>query len=327
MTYYKQPAIVTGLWLAAAVTGAQADDGFKLTDKLSVSGFIDMSSVYVDADGQDSVSSTGLDQVELNLLYTFSDKLTAQVDIEYDDDGNGKETDIEQAFFSYALSDQLSLKAGRFLSYSGWETQEPTGLFQYSGTGYAKYFYGGYQQGVSAAYNAKSYALAMSVVSDIGDLKGEASDTSNPAFELMAAIMPSDSVTVKGFYITDKLDGSSETSNLLNLWASYADGPLTLAAEYNQSENAPAAGAGVDADGYLLMANYAFDKWALTFRYHHWELDQEMVGSIEEYNGFTIAPSFNITENLLIVTEYRFDEDKISGADINTFAVEALLSF
>ncbi len=85
-----------------------------------------------------------------------------------DDMEDNQELDVEQAFINYALSDNLSLKAGRFLSYSGWETEEPTGLFQYSGTGYAGYFYGGYQQGVSGLYTGDGYAVAVSVVNDLG---------------------------------------------------------------------------------------------------------------------------------------------------------------
>ncbi len=324
----KRTLLSLALAAAAATTSvAHADDGFKLSEKLAVSGFIDMSYTNTDADGSGSSQSSGLDQFELNLLYGFDDKLSAQVDLEYQDNGTGEEVDIEQAFINYAVSSELNVKAGRFLSYSGWETEEPTGLFQYSGTGYAKYFYGGYQQGVSANYSGNGFALAASVVNDLGDLEGEARDTEEAGLELMAALMPTDAITVKAFYMTDELAGTDETTEMFNVWGSYSAGPLTLAAEMNTSENTAAAGAGVDADGYLLMANYAFDSFALTLRYHAWELEDDAGMTLEDMSGLTIAPSFNLTENLLIVLEYRMDEDKLSGTDINTFAVEALVTF
>ncbi len=159
------------LSLGSTSTAFAADD-FKLTDKLSVTGFIDMSWTYTDPDGGSSEQSAGLDQFEIDFLYNFDNKLTAQVDLEYQDNSSGEEVDIEQAFISYGLTRDFSLKAGRFLSYTGWETEEPTGLFQYSGTGYAKYFYGGYQQGISAHYKSDIVSVALSVVNGLGDLEG-----------------------------------------------------------------------------------------------------------------------------------------------------------
>jgi hypothetical protein len=314
--------------LALSLSGisvAQADD-FKLSDKLSVTGFIDMSWSYTDVDGQGSDQSAGLDQFEIDFLYGFNDKLTAQVDLEYQDNGDGEEVDVEQAFISYALSKDFSIKAGRFLSYSGWETEEPTGLFQYSGTGYAKYFYGGYQQGLSAFYGGDKVAVAASVVNDLGDLEGEARDSEDPGFEFMLALMPTESVTLKGFYMTDKLAGTDEDIEMMNFWASFATGGLTLAAEYNMSENT--AFVDSDATGYLLMANYGFENdWALTLRYHAWEVEDAAGTVVEDMSGITLAPSYAVNDNLLMVFEYRMDSDDISDVDSDSIAIEALVTF
>lgn len=317
--------------LSAPLASAQ-DDPFQLSEKLSVTGFIDMSWTYVDPDEGGSEQSFGLDQFEIDFIYDFDDKLTAQVDLEYQDNGTGEETDIEQAFINYALTDQFSITAGRFLSYTGWETEEPTGLFQFSGTGYAAFFYGGYQQGVSGLYKGKGYTFALSIVNDLGDLEGEARDSEQPGYEFMAAFNLSEEVTFKGFYSQDKLDGTDETITLVNLWASYAAGPVTLAVEYNTSENAPAGiadyGLGYDADGYLLMGNYAWDKVGLTLRYHSYELDGD--ASDAEFSAITISPSITVSENLLFVFEARFDEIEEAGQDDRdetSFAVEALITF
>lgn len=323
----KRTLLSLALATAAIAPAVQADDGFKLTDKLSITGFIDMSWVHTDADGEDSDQSAGLDQFELNFLYTFDDKLSAQVDLEYQDidDADGEdEVDLEQAFITYALNDQVTIKAGRFLSYSGWETEEPTGLFQFSGTGYAQFFYGGYQQGVSVMYSGDGYALAVSAVNDLAD--PEARDSEEMGYELMTAFMPTDSVTVKGFYMTDKLDGTDEDIELINVWASYAEGPLTLAAEYNTADNS--AFLNSEADGYLLMANYAFDSFGLTLRYHDYEVTNDVTGDVfEEMSGITISPSVALSDNLLMVFEYRMDENEVTGDDTTTFAVEALITF
>ena len=303
----KLTPLATALLLSLGTASAQADD------KLSVSGFIDMSYLAIDVDGGESTHDSGLDQVELNLGYNFGNKLTASVDIEYQNAAEG--VDLEQAFISYAVSDNFSVKAGRFLSYSGWETEEPTGLFQYSGAGYAPYFYGYYQQGVSGIYTGEGYALAISVVNDLAG--PQSTDTEHPGIETMVALMPTDDITIKGFY---SKDGDVE---LINTWASYSTGALTLAAEYNTAEDSVFTGS--DASGYLVMANYAFEDFALTLRYNDWEIEDASGAIYEDATGFTISPSFSVNENLLMVFEYRLDE--INDVDVNSLAIEALITF
>lgn len=305
------PVAATVLMSLGAVSAAQAEDS--MMDNLTVSGFIDMDYVYSDVDGGESSSNSGIAQVEIDLAYDFGNKLTATVDIEYQNADEG--VDLEQAFISYAVSDNFSVKAGRFLSYTGWETEEPTGLFQYSGTGYAKYFYGYYQQGISGIYSGDGYAVAVSVVNDLAG--PQSTDSEHPGIETMVALMPTDEITIKGFY---SKDGDVE---LINTWASYSKDALTLAAEYNTAEDS--AFVGSDASGYLLMANYAFESFALTLRYHDWEVEDAAGAMVEDASGFTISPSFSVNDNLLMVFEYRMEE--INDVDADTIAIEALVTF
>lgn len=286
-------------------------------DALSVSGFIDMSYTSTDVDGGETTHNSGVDQVEINFGYDFGNKLTATVDVEYENAEEG--VDLEQAFINYAVSENLSIKAGRFLSYSGWETQEPTGLFQYSGTGYAKYFYGYYQQGVSALYSGDKYAVAVSVVNDLAG--PQSTDSEHPGIETMLALMPTDEITIKGFY---SKDGDVE---LINTWASYSKDKLTLAAEYNTAEDS--AFVGSDASGYLLMANYAIsEKVGLTVRYNDWEVEDEAGVTVEESSGFTLSPSYVVNDNLVMVFEYRMDDNEgTAGGDKDSIAIEALVTF
>jgi hypothetical protein len=310
------PVAVTLLLSLGAIASAQAED---VVDNLSVSGFIDMSYLSIDTDGAGSTSDSGIDQVEFNFAYDFGNKLKAFVDVEY----QGSEVDLEQAFLTYAVSDEFTVKAGRFLSYSGWETEEPTGLFQYSGTGYAQYFYGYYQQGVSGLYSGDGYAVAVSVVNDLAG--PESTDSEEPGVETMIALMPTDSITIKAFYSFDKLAGTNEDTTMFNIWAMYADGPLTLAAEINSSEYTSLAAA--DASGYLLMANYAFDTFGVTVRYHDYEVEDAGGVIWEDMSAITIAPSYAVNDNLLMVFEYRMDSNDVNGMDSDSIAIEALITF
>jgi hypothetical protein len=332
---------------AFSLTPNAYSEGFDLSEKLSVTGFIDMSTVRVEPDNGNNVTDSGFDQFEIDLLFDFGSNISAQVDLEYQNDGNGEEFDVEQAFINVKFTDTLSFKAGRFLSYSGWETEEPTGLYQFSGTGYAKYFYGGYQQGISAYYNGAKFDVALSAVTDLGNLKGDNRSSEGPwAFELMLAVNPVEAWTIKGFYMTDKLEETGEDTQLINAWTSYTVSDWTFAAEYNQSENAPAAVSlapqgstpwpvkaraegfvGVEAEGYLLMANYAWEKAGLTFRYNESKVETDVGNTVEDLNAFTIAPNYAVSDNLLIILEYRRDENNITNESTNTYALEALLTF
>lgn len=309
--FTKLTPIAAILLLSLGATSVQAEEK---KDPLSISGFIDMSYYATDTDGGESTHDAGLDQVEINVGYDFGNKLTANVDIEYQNADEG--VDLEQAFITYALTDNFSVKAGRFLSYSGWETEEPTGLFQYSGTGYAKYFYGYYQQGVSGLYSGDKFAVAVSVVNDLAG--PQSTDSEHPGIETMLALMPTDEITIKGFY---SKDGDVE---LINTWASYSKDALTLAVEYNTAEDS--AFEGSDASGYLVMANYAItEKVGLTLRYNDWEIEDESGAMFEDATGITISPSYVVNDNLLMVFEYRMDE--VNDVDVNSFAVEALITF
>ncbi|MBL4868428.1 MAG: outer membrane beta-barrel protein [Pseudomonadales bacterium] len=309
----RPTALAASIAMATPVAFA---DGFDLSEKLSVTGFIDMSMLYTDPEGGTSSTVAGLDQFEIDFLFKFDDKLTAQVDLEYHDDGAGQITDVEQAFFTYAVNDELSVTAGRFLSYSGWETEEPTGLFQYSGTGYAMYFYGGYQQGVSTKYSTEDYQVALSIITDPGNLTGSGTDMESVGTELMLAVTPVEGLTAKAFFI------SEQDTDLVNVWASYAVDDLILAVEFNTADLGTN-----EATGFLLMANYAWDDFGLTVRYHEVEVENAADVTTVEGSAITISPSYKVSENLLIVTEFRTDDDDLNGGSTDSIAVEALLTF
>ncbi len=308
-------AIVTTMALGA-VPAAIAD--IDLGEGLKVTGFVDMSFLYTDPDAGDSESVFAIDQVETSFIYTGSNGLSAQVDIEYGESGNGSgldETFVEQAFVTKQVNDNLSIKAGRFLSYSGWETEEPTGLFQYSGTGYAKHFYGYYQQGISAYYDAGVVDVMASVVNSA--FNPVDSNSEKLATEFGIAVQPSENFTAKAFYISD------DETDLVNVWASYSVSNFTFAAEYNQGDYGD-QGDKKDGDGFLVMANYAAENWGFTARYHDYTIENNVGGIYEEGDAITLAPSLTLSDNVLFVAEYRMDGGSYEG---DSLALEVLFTF
>jgi len=308
----------------AAGTVSVANAGIELGEGLTVTGFVDQSYLYTDMDGSPKTKTFGIDQVETDFLYTGSNGVSAEVDIEYGENasdlGGSDTTFVEQAFVTKSFNDMFSVKVGRFLSYSGWETEEPTGLFQYSGTGYAKYFYGYYQQGISASYNAGMFSVMGSVVNDVfGYAAGPIErDTKKPGYELGVAVTPLEGLTAKLFYMSD----DKTDRDVINFWASYAFSGFTFAGEYNSADY----GAAGDGDGYLLMANYATGPWGFTARYHHYEIKNDPGFTIDKDSVITLSPSYKVGDNLLLVSEFR--QDKFGGGvKSNAFALEALFTF
>lgn len=306
--------------IAGAVVAPAANAEIELGSGLSVTGFVDMSYFNYDEDGLPSSKSFGVDQVEMDFLWSGSNGFSAQVDIEYGENGSDLSdedvTFVEQAFITRQFTDQFSMKAGRFLSYSGWETEEPTGLFQYSSTGYGASFYGYYQQGISAKYDGGKFAIMGSVVNDVFGYQGGPTnyDTSKLGYEVGLALMPVEGLTAKVFYLSD----DKTNRDVINFWASYAIGGFTFAGEYNDADY----GAGQEGDGFLLMANYASGNWGITARYHHYT--DEYLGV--KNKGFTLSPSYKASDNLLLVAEFRTD-DWGGGVDSKQFALEALFTF
>jgi len=299
--------------VVAAVAAGAAPSAFadiELGEGFSVTGFADMSLFSNDSDGQ--AASFAIDQFETDFKFAGSNGVSAQVDVEYSNDFEDQSTTfVEQAFITKQFNDQFSMKVGRFLSYSGWETEEPTGLFQYSGVGYAPYFYGYYQNGVSAYYDGGKFAVMGSVVAST--INPYDTDTGDLGYEVGLALMPFEGFTAKAFYISDE---DSDT-DVINVWASYSMNGFTFAAEYNTADYGAA-----DGDGFLVMANYASGPWGITGRYHDYEVD----GTVD-VKGFTISPSYKLGNNLLLVAEYRKDDYAGGGPNPTSVALEALFTF
>jgi hypothetical protein len=309
MKYNKN--LIAGAIAACLAPAAHAK--IELGSGFSVTGFVDMSYFNLDLDSADSTEkSLGVDQFETDFLFEGSNGVSAEVDIEYGGTSTTPETFVEQAFVTKSFGDKFSVKAGRFLSYTGWETEEPTGLYQYSFAGYQPYFYGWYQQGVSAQANFGAIQLMGSVVNSAFDPTDYNSDAD---VELGIGISPGENFTAKLFLIDEGEDSYS------NLWASYKVGGFTFAAEYVDRD----LDTGADGDGILAMMNYAKGFFGFTVRYVDYSIEDTF--DPLETNSITLSPSFKIGDKLLIVTEYRMDEYDAGGIDNNTAAIEALFMF
>lgn len=311
--------------MAAGAVGAMpvAHAEIELGNGISITGFLDMSYSSFSPDSGPSTESIGIDQFETDFIYAGSSGVSAQVDVEYGEgfDGSDDETFVERAFVTKAFTEQFSVKAGRFLSYSGWEAEEPTGLFQYSGTGYAKYFYGYYQNGVSAQYDGGKFAVMGSAVTSAfnpNDRNNVEGVDDEMGYEFGLALMPVEGLTAKAFFISDE----DTDTDIVNVWASYAVAGFTFAGEYNTADYGIAG----EGDGFLVMGNYATGPFGATVRYHDFEIESDAGATIDDGSAITLSPSYKVGDNLLLVAEYRMDSSDTFG-DSDLVALEALFTF
>ncbi|HLP40472.1 MAG TPA: hypothetical protein VK465_03105, partial [Fibrobacteria bacterium] len=124
----KLPLVLSAVGLGAVSSFAE----IKLTDNLSMTGFLDMS--VSGKDTSDASLNMSFDQLELDFLYKYGN-LSARADVNawVTEPGMAPKNtvNLEQAFVSYAFG-PLAVTGGRFLSSSGFEAAEPTGMYQYS---------------------------------------------------------------------------------------------------------------------------------------------------------------------------------------------------
>ena len=323
---HLQRGLTLGLALCISVFFVPTSaDAIEISDNFSIDGFLDMSAGAT-LGGDDIEAFAGYDQLEVDLKFSF-DKLSAQADI----NGNDAIT-LEQAFVSYALSDQISITTGRFLSCIGFEAAEPVDMYQYSwSTGIP---YPGYQNGVALNINPSDiigvYASVVSGVWDSGD-----TDLNNPGFEAQLALTPIEGLTAKVGFAGDITKpaaapksavpaaptaeaAESYLKSELNAWVMYSAGPITVAGEVDLLGNWGAEGVG--GMHFLGMCNYGVtDSAAVTVRFSGIKMDEaDMETSV------TVSPSYSFNDNwgALIEVKQHLSED--GGTEI---AVETLMTF
>jgi len=314
---------LTGVAAASALALTSARAEIELTPNLKVSGFVDMSAYIADMSPGDSENGMNLDQVEIDFVIPF-DKVTGNIDLEW---RNGGDVTVEQAYINYKFDEQSSFTAGRFLSYMGYEGDEPYKLFQYS---YAYDFglpYAGYNDGVKYDYTADTFTFGAALLSANYGRDSRVSDEFG--IETKATFTPAEGWTIFAGYSYDSKE-NTENISYYNLWVQYQKDKLTLAAELGKLEDEDSAFMPSHLF-WLVMANYALsDTAAITGRLSAQDIDDDGGSNMK----FTVSPSYKITSNLLAVFEFSYTDynDVVIGegeelSSSTFFAAELLFTF
>ncbi len=302
-----------------------------INDFLSFEGFVDMSYVHTDLDAPAGNSNSfQIDQVEIDWLFDF-DVVTGQIDIDYSD-GSG-DVNVEQAFVSYHLNDDVStITAGRYASMLGFEAFEPTGLYQYS-TAYQ--FFGNdfigtpvYVQGVKYTYDQDNVFFGASLqdsgVNDDYDNNFGGSE-GGWGFEAAGSVIVADGLA---FFLGGAYqDGDLGDAYVINSYVTFETGAWLFAGELNYGETSPDVGTEFDGFSGLVMANMAYsDQGSVTGRVSFY--DTSVDGAADDVDGiaYTFAHGWAFTDNLLLVLEASYVEDD-GNSDQLVGAAELLFTF
>ena len=321
-----QSSLCLLVMLAMTITLGSASAEIKLNENVSVSGFLDMSTVTTM--GDETETSLSFDQFEMDFHLSYG-SVTGQVDIDSTDTDQGIK--LEQAFVTYtAPKDMLpgvSITAGRILSSLGFEGEEPPLLYQYS------YSEGnphpGYQNGVAVNVEPlKEAGLYIAFVSSVWD--ENETDARTAGIEAQLALTPIEQITAKVGYAAENVEENdrSYTRSELNAWVSFTQGPLTLAGEFDLLNNWPSEedGKPVIRDrgiDYLGMVNVSLEDIisapvGVTLRFSGISLDDE-----DPSREFTFSPSYSATDNWLLLAEFKQRLD----AEETIIAVESLFTY
>jgi len=297
----------------------------KINNNLSINGFIDGSYSLTESDtntgtagdqGNNDLNDQGLglDEVELNFVVNAGG-ISGLVSI---DSTQNEAVNIEQANFTYNLNDSVSLTFGSYGSALGLEGEDPAGLYTYS-----RAYQGAFNladidnnsvEGLTVAYSADTFSIAASF-EEAADADLEIRDLN---LELSFTYTGIAGVNIGGGYFFD--NNETGETDILNLYVSRQFGKLLLAAEYIETSTSGYA-VNTDNEGYLLLADYDVnDKLGVAVR-----LSNQEQGTDADYEKFTIAPNYAITDSLGAILEYS-DIDN-GDNDSELYAVELTFTF
>jgi len=302
----------------------------KINNNLSINGFIDGSYAAIEG-ANDKSQSLEVDEVELNFVLNVgnvSGLVAIDSDISNDAAGTAIQpgVGIEQAHFTYNINDAVSVTFGRYGKALGFEREDPAGLYTYSRAYQNDAFnFGNIDknavEGLTLAYAADAYSVAVSLENQAGN---EADlQTNDLDFEISFTYTGIAGVNIGGGFFIDNEASETAETDAVNVHVSRQFGKLLLAGEYSQLDTSSNGSdtANSEADAYLILADYDFsDKLGVAARLS----SQEQPGE-GDYDKFTIAPNYAITESLGAILEYSDVDD--AGIDSEEYAVELTYTF
>ncbi len=293
------------------------------TENLSLEGYIGSSYRYTDADG--SFDSFDIDAAKL-LFSTKFDQVTGVMSLYYSPTG-AEDVTLLDAYVAYAPGNGLSISAGKFLSWHGYEAFDIVNMSQLTyATGDFLGGIPGYHHGIRLEQAGETWAAGVAVLDSVYTpphlyLEGDGELKDNVGFEAYYKYTGIDRATLY-FGAAYDTEGGFQPDDvfMFNFWGDYAfTERFTGAAEITYKD----AGAW-DGLGWTLYGNYRFtDSVSAMFR-----VAGESIDNGPEFLRVSAAPTFTIAPNLLVrgeVTYTNYDDAGIDDAIF--FGVQSIFRF
>ncbi len=331
--------------IAAAVALASTLTAFadiKVNDNLTISGYAAGAYMNYKANNATSIDSLfdaskgvpgGGDSNDVLTKFTMQFKpVTGVISLNYFPNvGGNSEFTVLDAYATFDAGQGVTVTAGKFLSYLGYESFYPANMDQIS---YADGDFlapiPGYHTGVKLDYAEKTYgagvAVLDSVYSPFGPTRGDGELKHNAGFEGYVTYTGVPNLTLWGGFAYDtkgqKAFNQTHEVTTLDFWASYQlTKEARVAAEFVSKDGGPAA----KGTNWITFLNYTFtDKVSSTFRIS----GEEMSDGGPRFTKYTISPAYTINANFLVRAEYSYySYSKYSSSSANFFGVQAIFKF
>jgi predicted porin len=315
------------LALLATLSMVASASAVKINNNLSINGFIDGSYNMVDGEGSDNdTQSLSVDEVELDFIVNVGN-VSGEVHLDSGPTYNDGAIEVEQAHFSYSLNNGVTFTFGKYGSALGFEREDPAGLYTYSraygdanSSNADNFNFGNVDanavEGLTIAYAADNFSIAASIESASGESREV--ETNDLNLEIALAYTGIENTVIGGGFFFDNQADSADENDALNIHASRQFGKLLIAGEYSEIQNTAR-----DRDAYMLLADYDFnDKLGVAVRFSNNEQSAVDQG---DYEKFTIAPNYAITESLGAIFEYSDVENNLNKSE--EYSVELTYTF
>ncbi len=301
--------------VALAVAGALVSPLAVMAADAEVSGFIDViantdSNPVFTADAEIDVSK------EVGAV-------TVRVDFDMNLAGNGGTTGtdsgrLEQAFFAWAATEQVTVLGGLFNNPIGQEAEDAPDLNFTSHSAIWNILdnqtalYGNNLAGVAAAIAAGPATVTLAIVDDLGFATNDAGDKGKTSVALVVNAAPMPGLDLELGYVTQddqEVAGSPTTAgDVLDFNAAFKTGPVTLGLDYLMADNI------VDNAVNLWVGFEATPEVTIKARYETVAFE---ANGTDDSTKTTLHAAYSIEDNLLVALEWS-DSDTDAG-QVGTF--------
>ncbi len=320
--------------VALAVAGALVSPLTAMADDAEVSGFIDVigntdeNPVFTANSEVDVSKKVGAVTVRVDMdVRLAGNNTTAALDANGDgtitpaEANNFKASDsanLEQAYFAWAATEQVTILGGLFNNPIGQEAEDAPDLNFTSHSAIWNILdgqtalYGNNLAGVAAAIAAGPATVTLAVIDDLGFATNDAGDKGKTSVALVVNAAPMPGLDLELGYVTqddqEVANVATTAGDVLDFNAAFKTGPVTLGLDYLTADNI------VDNAVNLWVGFEATPEVTVKARYETVAFEGN---GVDDSTKTTLHAAYSIEDNLLVALEWS-DSDTDAG-QIGTF--------